>query len=211
MTTDEIDELVHESSVSHGAYPSPLSYRGFPKSCCTSVNNVACHGIPDSRPLQDGDIINVDITVYLNGYHGDTSRTFLIGQVDEQGRRLVQTAERCRDEAVNICRPGQSFCSLGNLISSIAREAGFCVVPVFCGHGVGRQFHELPDIFHFENQEPGKMETGMTFTIEPVISEGSSEVIILKDGWTAVSLDNSRSAQFEHTVLITSQGVEVLT
>ncbi|TNN77017.1 Methionine aminopeptidase 1D, mitochondrial [Liparis tanakae] len=195
MTTDDIDLIVHQETIKHNAYPSPLRYGGFPKSVCTSVNNVVCHGIPDSRPLEDGDIINVDVTVYLDGYHGDTSETFLIGQVDELGQRLVETARRCRDEAIAACRPGAQLCVIGNTISEIAHASGFQVCPYFIGHGIGSDFHCHPEIWHHE----------------PILMEGSAEFRILKDKWTAVSADDKRSAQFEHTVVITSDGVDILT
>nr|CAD7424215.1 unnamed protein product [Timema monikensis] len=173
-TTDDIDKLVHKLALDNGAYPSPLHYKGFPKSVCTSVNNVACHGIPDDRPLEDGDIINIDVTVYLNGFHGDCSSTFLVGNVDEKGRKLVQVTEECLYRAIEHCKPGRFFNSLDNVY-------------------------------------PGRMLPGMTFTIEPVIAQGSENIVILEDGWTAVMEDTGRAAQFEHTVLITETGVEVLT
>ncbi|KAF0298797.1 Methionine aminopeptidase 1D, mitochondrial [Amphibalanus amphitrite] len=191
VTTEEIDRLVHRLTVQHGAYPSPLNYRGFPKSVCTSVNNVACHGIPDDRPLEDGDIINIDVTVFLDGHNGDCSETYPVGQVDQQGLRLIDAARRCRDDAIAICRPGVPFSEIG--------------------HGIGRYFHGPPEIYHCWNSYPGTMQPGMTFTIEPVISQGSREIVLLEDGWTAISGDGSRSAQFEHTVLITEDGVEILT
>ncbi|RVE61862.1 hypothetical protein OJAV_G00173510 [Oryzias javanicus] len=211
MTTDEIDFIVHQEIIRHNAYPSPLRYGGFPKSVCTSVNNVVCHGIPDSRKLEDGDIINIDVTVYLDGYHGDTSETFLIGQVDEVGQRLVETARCCRDEAISVCWPGAQLCVIGNTISEIAQANGFQVCPYFIGHGIGSSFHCHPEIWHHANDNDIIMEEGMAFTIEPIVMEGSSEFRILKDKWTAVSVDDKRSAQFEHTVIITSDGVEILT
>uniref|UniRef100_A0A671T4N6 Methionine aminopeptidase n=1 Tax=Sinocyclocheilus anshuiensis TaxID=1608454 RepID=A0A671T4N6_9TELE len=211
MTTDEIDFIVHQEAIRHNAYPSPLHYGGFPKSVCTSVNNVVCHGIPDSRPLQDGDIINIDVTVYLEGYHGDTSETFLIGSVNEQGRRLVDVARQCRDQAIAASGPGQPLCVIGNTISKIANSNGFCVCPYFIGHGIGTYFHGYPEIWHHANNIDLQMEEGMSFTIEPILMEGSSEFKILRDKWTAVSVDDKRSAQFEHTVVIASDGVEILT
>ncbi|XP_071376595.1 methionine aminopeptidase 1D, mitochondrial isoform X2 [Centroberyx affinis] len=211
MTTDEIDFIVHQETIKHNAYPSPLRYGGFPKSVCTSVNNVICHGIPDSWQLQDGDIINIDVTVYLEGYHGDTSETFLIGQVDEVGRRLVDTARRCRDEAIAACKPGAQLCVIGNTISEIAHANGFQVCPYFIGHGIGSYFHGHPEIWHHANDNDMTMDEGMAFTIEPILMEGSSEFRILRDKWTAVSADDKRSAQFEHTVVITSSGVDILT
>ncbi|XP_068605137.1 methionine aminopeptidase 1D, mitochondrial [Brachionichthys hirsutus] len=211
MTTDEIDFIVHQETIQHNAYPSPLRYGGFPKSVCTSVNNVVCHGIPDSRKLQDGDIINIDVTVYLDGYHGDTSETFLLGEVDEVGQRLVDTARRCRDEAIAACKPGASLCVIGNTISEVAHAGGFPVSPYFIGHGIGARFHCHPEIWHHANSNDMTMDEGMAFTIEPILVEGSVEFRVLRDGWTAVTADDKRSAQFEHTVVITSDGVDILT
>ncbi|XP_076444233.1 methionine aminopeptidase 1D, mitochondrial-like [Babylonia areolata] len=211
MTTEEIDSAVHEKCIAMGAYPSPLLYRDYPKSVCTSVNNVLCHGIPDSRKLCDGDIINVDITVFYKGFHGDTSATFLVGEVDEAGQRLVEVARRCRDVGVAVCRPGMEFGEIGHAIEKCAIAAGYTVVPEFCGHGIGEYFHGQPDIVHIDYPNSLTMKPGMTFTIEPIICDGFPDFKILDDNWTAVSLDNSRSAQFEHTVLITHCGVEVLT
>ncbi|XP_072903324.1 methionine aminopeptidase 1D, mitochondrial isoform X2 [Hemitrygon akajei] len=211
MTTEQLDYIVHNETIKNNAYPSPLGYGGFPKSVCTSVNNVVCHGIPDSRPLQDGDIINIDVTVYFNGYHGDTSETFLIGNVDKSGQKLVETARRCRNEAIAVCRPGAPLNVIGNAISEIAHSSGLQVCPYFIGHGIGSYFHGHPEIWHHANTNDLLMEEGMTFTIEPILMEGSPEFRILQDGWTAVSTDNLRSAQFEHTVVITSEGAEILT
>ncbi|XP_059784079.1 methionine aminopeptidase 1D, mitochondrial isoform X1 [Balaenoptera ricei] len=211
MTTEEIDALVHQEIISHDAYPSPLGYGGFPKSVCTSVNNVLCHGIPDSRPLQDGDIINIDVTVYYNGYHGDTSETFLVGNVDECGEKLVEIARRCRDEAIAACRAGAPFSVIGNTISQITHQNGLHVCPHFVGHGIGSYFHGHPEIWHHANDSDLRMEEGMAFTVEPIITEGAPEFKVLEDAWTVVSLDNQRSAQFEHTVLITSGGAQILT
>uniref|UniRef100_A0A8D0H5R8 Methionine aminopeptidase n=1 Tax=Sphenodon punctatus TaxID=8508 RepID=A0A8D0H5R8_SPHPU len=195
MTTEEIDCIVHHETIRQNAYPSPLGYGGFPKSVCTSVNNVLCHGIPDSRPLQDGDIINIDVTVYYNGYHGDTAETFLVGNVDKSGQKLVEVARKCRDEAIAACRPGAPFSVIGNTISHITQQDNFQVCPYFVGHGIGSYFHGHPEVWHHE----------------PIIMEGSPEFKILKDRWTAVSADNKRSAQFEHTIVITSRGAEILT
>ncbi|XP_067140595.1 methionine aminopeptidase 1D, mitochondrial [Centruroides vittatus] len=211
MTTEEIDNLVHEMCIRNKAYPSPLNYMGFPKSVCTSVNNVACHGIPDSRPLKDGDIVSVDVSVYINGYHGDCAETFGIGNVDKRGQKLIEVAKTCLYEAMKICHSGQFLCEIGKVISKTASASGFTVVPAFCGHGIGTYFHGAPQILHYPNNEKGVMRTGMTFTIEPVICEGKPDIVVLEDGWTAVTLDNSRCAQFEHTILITDNGVEILT
>ncbi|XP_052866943.1 methionine aminopeptidase 1D, mitochondrial [Anopheles cruzii] len=211
VTTDEIDGFVHEASIKANAYPSPLRYLGFPKSVCTSVNNVACHGIPDDRKLLDGDIVNIDITVFLNGYHGDCSRTVAIGAVDEMGKHLMQSTEECLNEAILCLGPGQPLCLIGKSIEKHARRKELTVMPAFLGHGIGSYFHGSPNVFHFDNDFPGVMLPGMTFTIEPVLTLGDAEAEILEDAWTAVSVDNARSAQFEHTVLITDDGCEVLT
>eukprot|EP00794_Sanderia_malayensis_P003330 gene3330-3819_t len=211
VTTEKIDYLVHWLSYIFESYPSPLNYRGFPKSVCTSVNNVACHGIPDDRPLKDGDMISIDVSCYKDGYHGDTCNTILVGDVDEEGQRLAEVAKKCLHSAIEICGPGVKFNKIGKTISSFVKGTGFSVCDVFCGHGIGKEFHSDPQILHYANNYPGKMWPGMTFTIEPVICEGSPHVEILEDGWTAVTLDQKRAAQFEHTILITDHGFEVLT
>ncbi|KZC05799.1 Methionine aminopeptidase 1D, mitochondrial [Dufourea novaeangliae] len=211
VTTDELDVIAHEMIISNGAYPSPLNYRRFPKSICTSINNVACHGIPDSRPLQNGDILNIDVTVFLNGYHGDCSQMFEVGECDKEAKRLISITEVCLNEAINICKPNENFCHIGSVIEDIANKNGYHILPAFAGHGIGTYFHGPPDILHFANSDPGKMLTGMTFTIEPILTPGSWEVEILEDGWTAVTVDNSRTSQSEHTILITDSGCEVLT
>lgn len=210
-TTDDLDEIAHEIILSNGAYPSPLNYCGFPKSICTSVNNVACHGIPDNRPLQNGDILNIDVTVFLNGYHGDCSKMFEVGKCDLQAKHLIDVTQLCLDSAIAICKPTQEFCNIGNIIEKIAMEHGYNIVPAFLGHGIGTYFHGAPHIFHFANDYTGKMQAGMTFTIEPVLSQGTKEIEILEDGFTAITVDNARTAQIEHTVLITDDGCEVLT
>lgn len=211
MTTDEIDRYVHKLSIENNAYPSTFNYKNYPKSSCTSVNNVACHGIPDDRPLESGDIINVDITVWYNGYHGDCSKTFLIGDVDEQGQKLVAASEQCLNESILLCKPKTRFSALGTFIEQRAYEFGFFIVPCFLGHGIGSYFHGAPDIFHFTNEFPGVMMPGMTFTIEPVLTQGCREVEIQEDNWTALTADDARTGQFEHTVLITKDGCEILT
>ncbi|XP_078537691.1 methionine aminopeptidase 1D, mitochondrial [Lissotriton helveticus] len=211
MTTEEVDSIIHQEIIARNAYPSPLGYGGFPRSSCTSVNNVACHGIPDSRPLQDGDIINIDVTVFYGGFHGDTSETYLVGNVDKSGQKLVEVARRCRDEAIAACRPGAPFSVIGNTISRLTEQSGFQVCPSFVGHGIGSYFHGHPEVWHHANASDLRMEEGMAFTVEPIIMEGSPEFRILEDKWTAVSVDNKRSAQFEHTVIITRDGAEILT
>ncbi|XP_046478830.1 methionine aminopeptidase 1D, mitochondrial [Neodiprion pinetum] len=211
FTTEQLDAKLHQLIIDNGAYPSPLNYQGFPKSICTSINNVACHGIPDSRPLHNGDILNVDITVFLNGYHGDCSAMFKVGEVDEEARQLIDATETCLSKAISICKPNENFSSIGQIIEETAQKHGFGIVPAFAGHGIGNYFHGPPDICHFKNDEPGKMQTGMTFTIEPVLTQGGPDVEILEDGWTAVTTDNARTAQAEHTILITDTGSEILT
>ncbi|GAB2234175.1 hypothetical protein Droror1_Dr00003413 [Drosera rotundifolia] len=212
VTTDEIDRAVHKMIIDAGAYPSPLGYGGFPKSVCTSVNECMCHGIPDSRPLEDGDIINIDVTVYLNGYHGDTSKTFLCGDVDNRVKRLVKVAEECLQKGINVCKDGGSFQKIGKRISELAKMYNFGVVERFVGHGVGTIFHSEPIIYHHRgNDARGRMVEGLTFTIEPILTMGSIECDIWDDNWTAVTTDGSPAAQFEHTVLITRTGAEILT
>ncbi|KAG2577441.1 methionine aminopeptidase 1B, chloroplastic-like isoform X2 [Panicum virgatum] len=210
VTTDEIDRAAHQMIVDAGAYPSPLGYGGFPKSVCTSVNECTCHGIPDSRELQDGDIINIDVTVYLNGYHGDTSRTYLCGDVDEPTKQLVKVTEECMMRGISACRHGASFKEIGQRISEHAEKYGYGIDP-FVGHGIGRIFHCEPIIWSTYDYEPGFMVAGQTFTIEPTLSMGSTKCVLWDDGWTAVAADGSLSAQFEHTVLVTRDGVEILT
>lgn len=211
ITTNEIDEAVHQMIIDAGAYPSPLGYGGFPKSVCTSVNECMCHGIPDSRQLQDGDIINIDVTVYLNGYHGDTSKTFLCGNVNNAMKRLVKVTEECLEKGIAVCKDGASFRKIGKRISEHAEKFNYGVVDRFVGHGVGRVFHSQPVIYHHRNEEPGRMMEGLTFTIEPILTMGSIKCETWNDNWTAVTSDGSPAAQFEHTILITRSGAEILT
>ncbi|XP_047104004.1 methionine aminopeptidase 1D, mitochondrial isoform X2 [Schistocerca piceifrons] len=209
VTTDFIDGKLHQMIIENGAYPSPLRYHGFPKSICTSVNNVICHGIPDLRPLRDGDIINVDVTVFRGGYHGDCSATFLVGNVDEEGIHLVEGAKKCLLKGIGACGPGERFSAIA--IEEEAHKQRLNVVPNVLGHGIGSYFHGPPDIYHIYNDFGGVMLPGMTFTIEPALTNGSVGTCVLEDGWTCVSVDHARSAQFEETVLIKADGVEVLT
>ncbi|XP_022232048.2 methionine aminopeptidase 1D, mitochondrial [Drosophila obscura] len=210
-STDEIDAHAHELILEANAYPSPLRYAGFPKSICTSINNVACHGIPDDRQLIDGDIINIDVTVYLNGYHGDCSETFLVGNVDEHGRYLVEATRTCLDMGISLCGPDVAFNKIGKFIQQYCKEKKLESIVAFIGHGIGSYFHGPPEIYHYHNNIGGKMRPGMTFTIEPILTLGESDIALLEDGWTAISLDGARSAQFEHTILITEAGAEILT
>ncbi|XP_012251692.2 methionine aminopeptidase 1D, mitochondrial isoform X2 [Athalia rosae] len=211
LTSDELDKRLHCLIINNGAYPSPLNYRGFPKSICTSINNVACHGIPDNRPFLEGDILNVDVTVFRNGYHGDCSGMFKIGEVDNEALRLIEATKKCLKNAISICKPNEKFSSIGHIIEDTAQRLGFGIIPAFAGHGIGTYFHGPPDIFHFANDFEGTMEAGMTFTIEPVLTQGGPDIEILEDGWTAVTADNARTAQVEHTILITDTGCEILT
>ncbi|OQV13800.1 Methionine aminopeptidase 1D, mitochondrial [Hypsibius exemplaris] len=216
ITTADLDDLAFDFIIGHNAYPSPLMYKGYPKSICTCVNNVACHGIPDTRPLQNGDILNIDVTVYTGGYHGDCSATFGVGTIDDDARLLIDTTALAVRQAIRICRHGVKFSEIGKTIDGIAEEFGYSVVPDFCGHGIGSDFHMRPSIVHvspdkLHGVDNSVMETGMIFTIEPILSEGSAAIKILPDGWTAVSVDDSRSAQHEETILITEDGAEVLT
>lgn len=212
ITTDEIDTIVHEAVLAAGAYPSPLNYHGFPKSCCTSVNEVICHGIPDDRELKDGDVVNVDITVYLDGYHGDCSEMFVVGDIDPKGKALLQATYDCWIKACQFVKPGRDYKELGAIMEDHIVPLGFSSVRNFCGHGIGSVFHTTPNILHYRNNEPnGQMATGHTFTIEPMICEGSAKVLNWPDDWTATTVDGKRSAQFEHTLVITPDGVEAMT
>ena len=212
VTTDAIDAVVHAEVLDRGAYPSPLGYRTFPKSVCTSVNEVICHGIPDSRPLAAGDIVNVDVTVYLDGVHGDTSAMFFVGEVDAESRRLVSGTLRSLQAAIEVVVPGVPVSAIGRAIEGVARPGRLGVVREFVGHGVGPDFHGNLQIPHYHDpRNSSPLGEGMTFTIEPMLTLGSPQVDLWNDGWTAVTADRSRSAQFEHTLLVTSDGVEILT
>ncbi|WP_293787175.1 type I methionyl aminopeptidase [uncultured Aeromicrobium sp.] len=212
VTTDELDKLAHEFLVAHGAYPSTLGYRGYPKSVCTSVNEVICHGIPDSRPLLDGDIVNVDVTAYIGGVHGDTNKTYLVGDVDEESRLLVERTEECLRRAINAVKPGRQINVIGRVIEAYARRFGYGVVRDFTGHGVGPAFHDGLVIPHYDDPQADTIiVTGMTFTIEPMLTLGTIEWDLWDDGWTATTRDGKRTAQFEHTLLVTDDGAEILT
>jgi methionyl aminopeptidase len=213
VTTDELDRICHAAYISRGGYPSTLDYKGYPKSLCTSVNEVICHGIPDDRELVDGDIVNCDVTIYLNGVHGDCSATFLVGEVDEVGKKLVEVTYESLWKGIDAVRPGGHINEIGRAIQQHAEANDFGVVRAFVGHGVGETFHTSPSVPHFYDPHADTIiEPGMTFTIEPMINEGSWELgRIWPDGWTAPTRDGSRSAQFEHSLLVTPTGVEVLT
>lgn len=212
VTTNEIDAVVHQASLDEGGYPSPLNYHGFPKSVCTSVNEVICHGIPDDRPIKDGDIINVDVTLFLNGVHGDCSETVPVGDIDESSRRLIETARECLQRGIEAVRPHGMIKDIGEAVSEYAHGNGCSVVRAYCGHGIGRCFHMEPPVFHHRNKHgKTRIEPGMIFTVEPMINAGTWRHKVLDDGWTAVTADGQRSAQFEHTLLVTEDGCEVLT
>ena len=213
ITTDEIDAIVHEETIKRGAYPSPLNYRDFPKSVCTSVNEVICHGIPDQRKLEEGDIINLDVSLYYKGFHGDLNETYPVGKISEESQKLIRTTRRCLDAAIAMCKPGILFRDLGKTIEPIARAQGCSVVRNYTGHGIHNLFHTVPNITHYaKNKMTGMMKAGMCFTIEPMINLGPSyETEHWPDNWTAVTVDGKRSAQFEETLLVTETGVEVLT
>ncbi len=212
ITTDELDGIGHDFIVAAGAYPSPLGYRGFPKSLCTSINEVICHGIPDSTRLSEGDIVNVDITVYLDGVHGDTDATFCVGQVDETSRLLVERTQEALRRAIAAVRPGREINVIGRVIESYARRFGYGVVRDYTGHGINTAFHTGLVIPHYDHSGyTTLMEPGMTFTIEPMLTLGTVEWDLWSDGWTVVTKDRLRSAQFEHTIAVTPEGAEVLT
>lgn len=216
ITTEMLDEACHNGAIARGAYPSPLMYPGgdnpFPKSVCASVNEVICHGIPDDRPLRDGDIVNLDVTIYKDGVHGDTNATFFVGQVDPLTRRLVEITRECTELGIAAARPGRPINEIGRAIQEHAEKYGFGVVRDFVGHGIGEQFHTDIQICHYYHPRlTDVIEPGMVFTIEPMITAGTWKARVWSDGWTAVTADGSRTAQFEHTVLITDDEPELLT
>ncbi len=216
VTTDELDRIAHDGCIARGGYPSPLGYGGsgtpYPKSLCTSVNEVICHGIPDSTVLKDGDIVNCDVTIYLDGVHGDTNATFCVGDVDDASRDLVEVTRACLEAGIAQVKPGNRIRHIGKAIQEHAESRGYGVVRAFVGHGVGRSFHSDPQVYHYDNPDARtEIRPGMTFTIEPMITIGDWHHEMWDDGWTAVTVDRSRTAQFEHTLLVTDDGVEILT
>ena len=212
ITTDEINSWVHDYTVSRGGIPAPLDYNGFPKSVCTSINNVICHGIPDSTVINNGDIINVDVTCILKGYYGDASRMFMIGEVSAVASKLVRVSKECLDLAIEQVKPYNDFGRIGEVIQKHAESNGFSVVRDYGGHGIGIKFHEEPHVHHYNVGHRGlPMFPGMIFTIEPMINAGKYQTKLLKDNWTAITIDGSLSSQWEHTVLVTESGVEILT
>ena len=212
ISTDQIDKICYEYINDHKAYSAPLYYRGFPKSCCTSTNHVVCHGIPSDKILKDGDIINVDVTAFKEGWHGDTSRMFKIGEVSIKAEKLISATYESMMKAIKIVKDGTRLGDIGSTIQSHVEAQGFSVVQDFCGHGIGQTFHKEPNVLHYGKKGTGeKITAGMIFTIEPMINIGNYETKLLKDGWTAVTKDKSLSAQFEHTIGVTKDGYEIFT
>ena len=213
VSTLELDRLCHEYIIEHGAYPAPLDYHGFPKSICTSLNQVICHGIPSEKDvLKEGDILNIDTTTILNKFHGDTNKTYFVGEVDPKVKKLVEVTYECMLEGIRQVRPGGHIGDIGAVIAELAHSHGYTVVEEYCGHGIGREFHEEPQVVHVGKRGTGpEMKPGMTFTIEPMINLGTRHCRVLKDDWTVVTRDGKWSAQFEHTILVTEDGHDILT
>ena len=212
VSTLEIDKLCYEYINDHKAYSAPLFYRGYPKSCCTSANHIVCHGIPSKKILNNGDIINVDVTAIKDGWHGDTSRMYVVGECSVKAKKLIKTTYEAMMKAINIIKADIKIGNIGYTIQSIVEAEGFSVVRDFCGHGIGKQFHESPNILHYGEKNTGQeLKSGMIFTVEPMINIGKFETKTLNDGWTAVTKDKSLSAQFEHTVGVTNDGYEIFT
>ena len=212
ITTEKLDKICYEYIKDHGGYSAPLFYKGFPKSCCTSPNHVICHGIPSSKYLNEGDILNIDVTAIVNGWHGDTSRMFFVGDVSVKSKNLVSATYESMMKAISIIKNGIKTGDIGEVIQTSVEKKGFSVVRDFCGHGIGKTFHKPPNVLHYGKKGHGiKLEEGMIFTIEPMINEGAYYTKLLNDGWTAVTKDKSISAQFEHTVGVTQDGYEIFT
>ena len=212
IKTDEIDKLSFEFINDNKAYSAPLFYRGFPKSCCTSPNHTVCHGIPKDKILKEGDIVNVDVTALKNGWHGDTSRMYFVGEVSTKAKKLVKTTYEAMSKSIKILKNGIQVGDIGSVIQKHVESQGFSVVRDFCGHGTGKNFHQPPNILHYGEPKTGdEIKTGMIFTVEPMINEGNYETKVLNDGWTAVTKDKKLSAQFEHTIGITDKGYEIFT
>lgn len=212
ISTNEINEIVHDYTIKHGGIPAPLNYHGFPKSVCTSLNHVVCHGIPDEKVLKDGDIINVDVTSIIDGWFGDTSKTFFVGEPKVKARKIVQVAEKALEIGIAAVKPGATLGDIGHVIQTYVEGEKCSVVREYCGHGIGRKFHEEPQVLHFGRPGDGvELKPGMVFTIEPMVNLGKAGVKVLSDQWTVVTRDKSLSAQFEHTMVVTESGVEVLT
>ena len=211
-STGDLDKICYEFIRDNGGYSAPLYYRGFPKSCCTSVNHVICHGIPGSKYLNEGDVINIDVTTVVNEWHGDTSRMFYVGDVSIKSQNLITTTYESMMKGISVIKNGAHLGDIGEAIQTFAEKKGFSVVRDFCGHGIGKIFHESPNILHYGNKGEGiKLETGMVFTVEPMINQGKYQTKLLQDGWTAVTKDKLLSAQFEHTIGVTNEGCEIFT
>ncbi len=212
VSTQELDDLVFDFAMAHGAYPAPLDYRGYRKSICTSFNHVVCHGLPDRKPLRDGEILNIDVTLIVDGWHGDSSRMYLVGEVPRRAQRLIEVTHEALERGIAVIRDGATTGDIGAAIQSYAEAERCSVVRDFCGHGLGRLFHDEPNILHYGRKGEGvTLKAGMFFTVEPMINLGRPHVKILSDGWTAVTRDRSLSAQFEHTLGVTKDGCEVFT
>ena len=212
VTTDVLDDFVYDFAMAHDAIPAPLNYRGFPKSICTSINHVVCHGIPGPRKLLDGDIVNIDVTVIVDGWHGDSSRMYCTGKIGIQAQKLIDVTYEAMMRGIEKVRPGATVGDIGHAIQAFAEKNRFSVVRDFCGHGIGRIFHDTPSILHFGRPGQGpELKQGMFFTVEPMINAGRFDVKILEDGWTAVTRDKKLSAQFEHTIGVTETGREIFT
>jgi len=212
ISTDDINDIVHDYTVKHGAVPAPLNYRGFPKSVCTSVNHVVCHGIPGEKKLKNGDIINVDVTSILNGWHGDTSKTFFVGEPKPRAKKVTEIAKKALEIGISVTKPGATLGDIGHAIQSFVEGEKCSVVREYCGHGIGQVFHEDPQVLHYGKPGEGMvLKAGMVFTIEPMVNIGKAGIKLLNDGWTVVTRDKSLSAQFEHTLALHEYGVEILT
>lgn len=212
VTTAEIDKICHDYIVEHDAIPAPLNYHGFPKSVCTSLNHVVCHGIPNEKPLKEGDIMNLDVTVKLDGYHGDTSKMFVVGKPSILAERLIRITQECLYMAIKMVKPGMRTGDFAAVIQKHAEQHGYSIVREYCGHGIGAIFHEEPQILHYGTAGTGDLlQPGMCFTIEPMVNAGKRHTKLMRDGWTVLTKDRSLSAQWEHTLLVTEDGVEVLT
>jgi methionyl aminopeptidase len=212
VSTDKLDKICYEFIRDNKGYSAPLFYRGFPKSCCTSANHIICHGIPTDKFLKEGDVINIDVTAIVNNWHGDTSRMFFVGDVSVKSKNLISVTYKSMMKAISIVKDGIHLGDIGEIIQNYVEEKGFSVVKDFCGHGIGKTFHEQPNILHYGKKGEGKkIKTGMIFTIEPMVNEGNYQIKMLNDGWTAVTRDKTLSAQFEHTIGVTSNGFEIFT
>ncbi|UMM64249.1 type I methionyl aminopeptidase [Aristophania vespae] len=212
VTTEELNQIIHNFTIERGAVPAPLNYKGYPKSCCISVNHVVCHGIPGEKRLEEGDIVNIDVTSILDGWYGDSSRMYIVGKAPRKAEKLVEVTYECLMRGIEVVKPGATLGDIGHAIQTHAEKNRFSIVRDFCGHGIGRTFHEAPNVLHYG--QPGKgtiLKAGMVFTIEPMLNIGKPDVKILADGWTAVTRDRTLSAQFEHMLGVTEEGYEIFT